>query len=181
MSIVKGVTYSEAWKEAAAIAPITRVILVTLEFLHPSFPADDIPRVVADRRNLTATLEADAPFHAGQAVWFTAMPIEVMLPEESTESAAPVVSMKLDNVSGILTPYLDMALETLEPIEVIIREYASDDTSSPARLPPIRMIVRSATVNESSVILQAAYSDPTNRGFPGKDYIALQYPGLSAR
>ena len=180
MSIVKGVSYSDAWKEAAAVAPVDRVILVTLEFNHSTF-GDQIPRIVADRRPFLAVLEADAPFNASELVNFAAIPVEVVLPEEGIESAAPVVTMKLDNVSGILTPYLDMALETLEPIKVIIREYASDVTTGPARLPPIHMVVRSATVGETAVILQAGYSDPTNTGFPSKEYIATQYPGLSAR
>jgi hypothetical protein len=150
-----------------------------MEFLHPTFT--DRPRIVADRQNFLGILEADAPYNAGELVQFAAMPIEVLLPEENMESAAPTVTMRLDNVAGILTPYLNMALETLDPIEVIIREFASDDNSAPARLPPIRMVVRSASVGETSVTLQAAYSDPANRGFPTKDYIATQYPGLIAR
>jgi hypothetical protein len=161
------------------VAPISRVILVTLEFNHPSFTVP--ARIVADRTDFLGVLESDAPFNAGEQVLFSALPVNVDLPEESTQSASPTVTISIDNVSGAIAPYFDLATATLIPITLIVREYASDDPSTPARLPPITMTVRGASVTEKQASIQAAYSDSTNRGFPSKEYTSREYPGLSAR
>lgn len=179
MPTIQGVTFTEAWAEAVAIAPINSVALVTLELNHPDF--DEPARVVADRQDFTCTLEADAPYNPGQEVTFIALPVEVLLPEESTEGTAPSVSVSIGDVSQVITPYLEKATASLTPAELIVREYISTRPEQPARVPVIRMIVTDVSVTERRVTLQASYLDPANRGFPTRSYSSAEYPGLAAR
>lgn len=177
MPTIQGVTYTEAWAEAVAIAPINAAILLALEFNHSAFT--EPARIVSDRADLVARLEADAPYNPSQYVTFTALPVDISLPEESTEAPKSSLTILVDNVSGILVPYLDLAIGTLEPVKVILREYVSTDLTTPARTPPIRMVVRAVQVTETRVAIEASYGDPSNRAFPGKNYITSEYPGLA--
>lgn len=170
---LNGVTLSEAYAEAAAAAPIDRVILNTYELTHPTF-AEPI-RIVNDHAPLTATLET------GETVEFVACPVEIVAPEESDSGRSPTISVRIDGVSSILAGQLDAAIGTMDRIGIIERIYASDDTSAPAVLPPLRLTLREVSVSEMTVTATAGFDDPINIGFPAKSYTSGEYPGLSAR
>lgn len=179
MPTVQGVTYSEAWAEAVTIAPIDKVILMTIELTHPLF--DEPARAVIDRVDFRATLEYDAPNNPGEEVLFIASPVEVTLPDENLDPSAPSITISVGDVGHVVSPYLELASSSLIPAEIILREYVSSDPSGPARVPVIRMTVTGATVTESGVTIQASYVDPANRGFPARSYTSKEYPGLSSR
>lgn len=179
-----GVTFSEAYAEAIAVAPATRAMLDTLEMRHSEFRDENgnpyAIRIVNDHEDLTATLEADAPMDAGEEVLFLALPIEVSGPDETDSSETPSISIAVDGVSQHVVKQLDLAVQTLEPVLITFRVYASDDTSGPAMLPAITMTLRDVEVGEMRITARASFFDPTNRAFPRQDYVAASYPGLSA-
>lgn len=175
---VQGVQYSEAWAEACAVAPIHRPILVTLEFLHPAFT--EPARLVADELDLEATLELDAPVDAGAEVLFRALPIQVLMPTES-EEGGQAFQLQLDGVSRVVAKEFDRALETLVPVQLIVREYAPDDAGGPCRIPPPRFEVSGGEVDETTVRVSAVMGERVNKGFPARDFIAAEYPGLTSR
>ena len=159
-------------------------MLETFELRHPGFRQDGapyVPRIVNDHANLTATLEADAPVDAGQAVLFTACGVEASGPDETDSGEAPAISISIDGVSSLLADQLDYAATSLDPVLMTIRIYASDDTSAPAVLPVTTMTLRDVVVTETRVTARAVLFDATNQIFPRAEYTRAQYPGLSAR
>ncbi len=174
-----GVSLSEAYAEAATRAPITRVMLATYELRHVSFDAPI--RIVNDYQNLDATLEVTAPENPGETVTFTALPVEVSGPDEKDTNEAPTIQVAIDGVSRQLAGQLDAAVQTFDLIYVTERIYASDDTTGPAVLPVLTLVLRDVEITEKRVTGQASFYDPTNRGFPRQEYTPDQYPGLSAR
>lgn len=91
----------------------------------------------------------------------------------------PLKKLRLDGVSSEILTRLDAALLSLEPVEVIERLYVSDDLTGPAILPPARALLRSGSVNETSVTIDIGFGDPANQPFPRKVYTRTEYPGLA--
>jgi len=168
-----GVSLSEAYAEAAAAAPVQRVMLATYALSHPAWDAPLY--IVNDFEPFTATLETV------QVVEFIPCPVEVTPPEQSDEGKAPMLSVRIDGVSGHIVRQLDLASGTLDSITLTERIYASDDPSAPAIMPPLVLVLRNVEASETTVSGQASFGDPANTGFPGKDYLSREYPGLSAR
>lgn len=168
-----GVSISEAYAEAAAVAPVNRAMLACYALSHPAW--DEPIYIVSDHQNFTATLET------GPTIEFIACPVDVIPPEESDSSKSPTIQVRIDGVSRILADQLDQAVGTADMITITERNYASDDPSAPAVLPPLVLTLRDVQVSETTVTAQAGFSDPVNMGFPSKDYLVREYPGLSAR
>lgn len=179
-----GVSFSAAYAEAVAVAPDHRVLLETLEMRHSAFrDAAGQPyalRIVNDRAEFIGTLEATAPMDAGQAVPFEPLPVRIAGPDETDSAETPSIGIAIDGVSGHAAAQLDLAVQTLEPVYVTVRYYASDDPSGPAMLPVLTMILRDVEVGETQVTGRLAMGDPANKAFPRKEYLPSQYPGLSA-
>lgn len=179
-----GVSFSEAYAEAIAVAPVGRVMFETLELRHSGFfDSNGAPyaiRIVNDHTNLRATLEAGAPLDASMEVEFVGLPIEVSGPDETDSGEAPSITIAIDGVSQHVVGQLDAAVQTLEPVLLTLRLYASDDTSGPAMLPVLTMTLRDVVVGETRITARATFFDPTNRAFPRAEYLAAQYPGLAA-
>lgn len=179
-----GVSFSEAYAEAIAVAPISRAMLETLEMRHSEFRDDAgspyAIRIVNDYNDFSARLEPGAPLNPAEVVLFKALPIEVSGPDETDSSEAPAITIAIDGVSGLVVPQLNRAIQTLEPVLLTLRIYASDDTSGPAMLPVLTMTLRDVLVGETRITARATFHDPTNRAFPRAEYTAAQYPGLAA-
>jgi len=182
---VHGVSMSEAFAEAATVAPVGRTLLETFELRHPSFTDEegnpDSIWVVNDHADLVARIEDDAPVRGGEQVRFVAVPVRAQLPEESDSGQTPTLMIEIDGVSQHVVPQLDAALRSLDPITVTLRIYAADDPSGPALYPSLTLTLREVEVSETTIRAQASFGDPANRGFPAKDYLAREYPGLVAR
>lgn len=176
---LRGVSFSEALAEAAAIAPISRVVLSTFELWHPTL--DEPVRIVNDYVPLMATLEADAPRNAGEEVEFLACPVSAARPEESDAAATPEVVITVANVSGIWSSALRRARGSAELWIIIERLYASDDTSGPAVLPPTSLTVTKTSISGTMVSLTASFGDAVNFSVPRATFTSRAYPGLSAR
>lgn len=159
-----------------AIAPIGRAMLYTVEINHPQL--SESLRAVLAHENITATLEADAPFNGGEEVTFYALPLGVQLPQESDQAPSPAVRVWLDGVSRYVADQLDYTVATLQQASMIVRVYASDDLTGPANNPPLNMDLTHIRLTEQRVEASASYSDPANRAFPAKNFNRKEYPGL---
>lgn len=166
----------EAIKEAYALAPTGVVILNTLEFRHPAFTQPI--RCVLDYQNLTATLEADAPVDAGQAVEFVAYAFDMTLPPVD-ESARPEILIVIDNVSREITDQLDAAAELPDKIELTYRPYLSTDTSAPQMDPPLHLVVTEVDADNARITARGTFGDYSNKRFPAEDYSTARFPGLA--
>lgn len=179
-----GFSYSQAIAQAYASAPEETVILDTLELRHPGFIQDGVNialRVVNDHDSLTACLEAAAPMNGGEYVLFSPVRFGFKRPAENDSGATQEVEISIGNVSRVLVPYLDMAKESREPIEVTYRPFVSTDLTGPHMNPPLTLLIRSISVDSLAVTARAGFGDLVNRRFPRVDYTAKRFPGLNAR
>lgn len=173
----RGVTLTEALQEAAAIAPIDRAMLVCFELWHESL-AEPI-RFVDDNAPLMATLESTAPRNAGEEVEFLACPVSMERPTESDSEASPTVSLSRPDVGGVLKGALDAARGSLEPWEIIERLYASDELTTPAKLPPLILELTTAEISGAAAKITAQFEDTANIAIPRITFRRSEYPGLS--
>ena len=172
----KGVTLTEALQEAAAIAPVQRAMLYAYELWHVSL--SEPVRFVNDLQDLTATLEADAPRDAGQEVTFVSCPLAFRRPAESDDAASPTVQLTRPDVASALAALLEAARGSTEPWHLIERLYASDDTSTPALLPPLSFELTQVVLKGSEAALAAQYDDDANVAVPRITFKREEYPGL---
>lgn len=170
-------TLSDALEEAYSSAPAEEVILHTLEIRHPDFTQPI--RVVRDHHDFTAYLEADAPENPGEEVTFIAMAFDFKLPEV-TKSTSPEIEIGLDNVSGEIIEYLDIAAQSIDLIEVTYRPYLASDRSGPSMNPPLTLTIRSVTADVFRVKAIAGFADLANRKFPNQVYDTERFAGLSS-
>lgn len=168
-----GVTLADAYAEAAASAPAHRSIIYTYELTHPSFESRIC--IVNAFEGITATTEN------GESVDFVACPVQVIPPPENDNAEAPSITVSIDGVSAAVAEQLESAAKTYDLIKITERIYVSDDLSAPAVLPPLSLTLQSVSITATRVTAQARFTDPINRGFPRKDYLPREYPGLTAR
>jgi hypothetical protein len=169
---------SAAIAEAYASCPADVVELSTIEVYHPTWAAP--VRLVRDRVNLTATLEASAPNDPGATVLFQAFPFDFTLPKRG--EGRQELRLQIDNASRLLMNVIEsMDLAADEPVRVIYRPYLSTDLSGPHMNPPLRLAVRSISVDLQRVVLSCGYADFANRKFPRRVYRVEEFPGLEAR
>jgi hypothetical protein len=181
---LNGVTYSEAYAEAAAYASITRVMLMTYELWHPVMSAP--VRVVVNQEAIDATLEDTAPRNAGEEVHFIASSVQAEIPEESDGSASPTLQVHVANVTRQLKQTLDAIRESNDPTirdarwQLIERVYASDDLTGPHRLPVFKLTVIRVATSGNRATLTAAYRDSANTAIPSATFTPERYPGLQS-
>lgn len=168
-----GVSLAQAYAEAAASAPLERAILCTYELTHPSFEAHIC--IVNAFEGISARLET------GEMVDFVACPVEVIPPAEKDDAEIPSITVNIDGVSAIIAEQLEQAARGSDLIQITERIYVSDDLSAPAVLPPLCLTLQNVTITSTRVSAQARFTDPSNTGFPKKDYLPREYPGLLAR
>lgn len=181
----RGVSYSEALAAAYASAPEDEVVLDTLEFIHPTFlDLSGNPtgiRVVNDNEELQAYLEADAPLNPGALATFSPVYFQFTRPPETDSGSLPEIQLRVDNVSRLLIPYLDTAVQSRVPITMIWRPYLASDLSGPHMSPVLSLTLRSISGDMNSMTARAGFTDLANRRFPWPEYTSKNFPGLSAR
>lgn len=177
MSITRnGVTFTEAYLEASAAAPINRAMLNTFDLYHPLVGHIYF---VADQTNLFANLEADAGnSRGGDQIEFLACPLRVKPPEESDTADTPDIILQVDNLSGLVSDALRLTRGSLVPWMIANRIYASDDLSGPAQLPPYVVEIVNAAIDETTVELTCNFGDAGNLGVPALTFNRIDYPGL---
>lgn len=177
-----GLSLSEALAEAAVTARIDYVKLVTYEIWHPSM---DVPvRFVDDWEPLAATLEGDAPRNAGETVTFGACSVQRPVVEESDKAQSPEVSLRIDNVTGVVTDALRTARASNDPDvrdapwQLIERAYINADTTAPAVIPVFKVTLIRVAMQGPTAVFTAAYKDSVNTSIPAITFTPESYPGL---
>lgn len=169
---------SPALAEAYASCPADVIELSTLEIYHPTWPAP--LRLVRDRQDLTARLEASAPNDPGAEVLFQAFPFDFTLPKRG--EGRQELRVTVDNATRLLMDLIEgMDLAYDQPVRVIYRPYLSTDLTAPHMNPPLRLAVRSIGVDQQRVALSCGYADFANRKFPRRVYRVEEFPGLESR
>ena len=161
-----------AEKEAYANCDSTEVHLVTLELNHPAFTQP--LRIVKDNTDLVAPLED------GSTVTFIAMSFDIVRPPVN-EEPDPSITIRVDNVSGTVTPYFELASRSGLEIELIFRPYVWDDVTDVATLlgDPLKLAVRNASADMRNISVTAAHINPANLSFPREKYTPDRFPGLA--
>lgn len=180
----QGITYSEALAAAYASAPEDEIILDTIELIHPLFTENGVQvgiRVVNDHSDLVATLEATAPLNPGEEVTFKACYFQFTRPAEDESATLPEVQLRVDNVSRILVPHLDVIKESRVPITIIWRPYLLTDLTGPHMNPPLSLTLRDVSGDMNSLTARAGFTSIVNRWFPASEYTARKFPSLVAR
>jgi hypothetical protein len=181
---VSGLSLSQALVQAATAAPAHRARLCCYELMHASrtYPI----RVVNDTVPLVATLEADAPRDASSEVTFSACRVSADIADESPDSPAGQVDLRIDNVSGHIMDMLRSALNhpsaavRAAPWELIERVYVSDETDGPAILPVFKVTPIRVTVSGAAAVISCRARNPSNRSIPAITFTPESYPGLVA-
>jgi len=173
-----GVQLSEALHEAAAVAPIARAMLDTLELFHPVGTPDGPIYVVNDPADFPAFKEAGAARDDGVEVLFMRAAMRVERAEQSDQHVTPTLRIVVPNVAGAAGEALRAARGSLDPWELIHRVYASDDAGAPAILPPLVLYVESFEVSSEAVTLVASFGDSVNVNVPRLTFNRNEYPGL---
>lgn len=167
-------TFEEAYADALANAPVDTVIHSTLEFRHVSF-TEPARVVAAQRTDLVATLEPDAPADGGQAVTFTAVAFD-FTPPEIGENGNPELKIEIDNIGRELIEQFDAATSVPEKVEVTYRAYLSTDLTRPHYV--LHLTVTGIECDVFRVTATAGFGDIVNRAFPLETYTAQRFPGL---
>ena len=180
----QGVSQSVALAEAYAHAKAAEPELITLALYHPTF-ADDAGAetaiyIVNDFSPLTATLEADAPLHAGQAVKFEAVPFKFVRPEESDSAAPAEITVEIENASKEIQRHFEHARESDSPVRVMVRTYLPSNTSAPHESPVPTFILKTVEVSMATISAKAGFGNLINERFPKRDYTRDSNPGLVA-
>jgi hypothetical protein len=173
-----GISLSEALHEAAVTAPAGRAMLSTFELYHPTGTPDGPVYVVSNSEAITATKESGAARDAGVAVEWLPVAITINRPEESDTASTPQITLTVSNVSGLMSAALRAARGSLVPWELLEREYASDDLTGPAALPPLLLYVTNADIEGETLTLTASFGDSANVSIPRLTFRRAEYPGL---
>lgn len=180
----RGIKHSDALAEAYAHSTSDDTDLITIALYHSSFKDEEGNPVaiycVNDFEDLEATIEPSASLHAGQQVTFRSMPFTFTAPEELDTGAPADVTLEIDSVSREVTPYLNAAIESDEPILVTIRLYMASDTSAPHEDPPMTLALKSPVVDVYKVSAKAGFGDLLSSSFPKFLYSRDSHPVLYA-
>lgn len=168
-------TLSLAIKEAYASAPASGVVYHTLEINHPAF-ATPI-RVVRDRIDLVAKLEAQAPVDRGNFVTFVGFGFDIVPPEVDTV-ALPQCTIEIDNVSREILANIELTTGSPDLITCIYRQYVEGYLTAPANDPPLQLVIHAISADPFKIRATAGFRDLSNKGFPGVDYTADVFPAL---
>lgn len=181
----RGVSFSEAITRAYATAPVTEVLINTLEFRHPVIvDADGNPtgrRIVNAHESVMATLEDTAPLNPGETVLFESCFFGIKKQSESDAGKMAQLTIVVANVNHLLMPYLEAQKASRTQVEVTYRPYLASDLSGPHYDPPITLTCTTFTADTRVCTITAGFSKLTNRRWPSVEYTAKNVPGLTAR
>jgi len=160
---------SDAIKEAFAVAPVTKVIYDTLEIRQATVQPSIF--LVRSHQVLQAVDEN------GVTRTFIPVGFSITLPPE-TKDGFRSLSIAIDNIGGSVVQFIQKALSSQVPVEVIYRPYLSDDLSRPAMNPPLVLYLTDIQITPTQVTGRATFMDVVNRRFPSELYTRARFPGL---
>ena len=177
---------TDAFAEAAALAPEEEIFYETLEFRHADFVDDngdpDSLWLVADTQDLTAPLEADAPVKGGQWVTFMRSAFSGAIRPAIEPGATPEIEITVDGVSRAIVEYLDLAMESATPLTVAYRPYLDSALSDGPQMDPVPTFeAAEITVSLTGIRIKARTGIDLRGAFPVKQYTITEFPGLAGR
>jgi hypothetical protein len=184
---------SEALKEAYSNASSDDVTLETLEIHHSTILDENNQptaiRIVRDYGvkidelpngqpvyGQMLTLESDAPLNAGQSVQFISCPFDFDFPGQE-EGRIPELNIRIENVTRLVSQYLDNMIATRESVSIIFRSYLLSDLSQPQYVLD-GFKIQTVASDAFSVTATARYEDLITKGFPSIFYTPERFPGL---
>ena len=172
--MVKAMTPAE--KEAYANADDTRITLYTIELYHPKFLDENGQTqplyIVNDNDPLTAEIDD------GSSVTFLPFGFTIQRPPIG-EEPDPSLNISVDNISGYLTPYLDIASRQPSRIRCVFRPYLVDQGAGTiTRLSSLSLSIRNASATMTRATLTAAFIYPANLPFPKETYSSDRFASL---
>lgn len=173
--------FKEAWREAIASAPSSVLLFRTIELQHPAFLEDGVPialRLAIDVVDRTLGIETGARFNAGTMQVFARCAFEASDPEVAP-GRVPESTVTIDNVSDLLMPYLNAAIEVRADLLLLYREHRSDMTAEPS-YGPVEFIMRQVTTAGTRVTGKAKLPDLANMSVPRRVYRPAEFPGIWA-
>ena len=167
---------SAAMQEAYASGDEGGVDLVVFVLNHPTFP-DPILVVSGTDEDLDLpTTDGGAPVtHTAVAFQYTPPGFDKDGPTDG--------KLSIDNVSGYLNEYLQMATGSTDALSVIIRRFhvaAQPNYVTPTTIDEelTGLIIRSVTLTATTAEGTLAYPDVREENFPKAVYTPQEYPGL---
>lgn len=164
-------TFSEAYLEAMAACPPSRRVFHTIEINHVSF---DAPAY------LVANVGDDMEFglETGATVMMLACPFESAWPEQR-EGQPPSTAIKVDNVNREMVPKIRAALGFRAYVIATLRQYTSDDLTSPA-FGPVEFQLMNIVMKGTTLTGTAVAKNLQNKRFPrlDKNYSYTQFSSL---
>lgn len=170
------VDYDEAAREAMASASDGGLFFTPLEITHPTLT--DPVRVVANSpEDLRFRLETDAPYNAGEEVWFTACPYNVRLPAHGL-LPDPYAVLTIDATPADLLQAAFNLANSSSPAQVIVREYLDKDKNEPKAV--LRMYMTNITASLQQMSAQLRILNAANVPFPPNIITREDFASLGA-
>lgn len=169
-----------AMEEAYAAAPADKVILHMVSLDHVSFPSP-INVIMGAETDVTVTLEDGVT-----QITLTADPDVVSMsriglfditPPGFSDDGPTDATLRVDNVSGKLRPYLKDAMSSGSSIDVTYRSYRSDVLTVPGEViegMKLKSVRLRATYAEGTL----TFEEVSTQAFPLLTYDRETYPGL---
>lgn len=171
--------WTAAWAEAAASCPTSHLVYETVELQHPAFVEMGSPialRFVLDKEERDLGIEAGAAFNPGTMQPFTPINFSASQPEFA-QGKVPECKIVIDNVGRQLMPYLNAAVRVRADLNLVFRQYRSDDVSEPC-YGPVQFVIRNVRITGARVEGTAKLADLANAKFPTRAYTTAEFPAL---
>lgn len=161
--------YTEALKEAYAIAPASKAVLHTIEISQDG--VQDPVYIVKSRRAWEARDED------GVLRQFLPVNFDFTLPA-ATEEGFQSLNLTVDNIGRRASDFAETAKTVEVPVMVIYRPYLSDDNTGPQMIPPLTLFLEDIQITELTVTGRATFMDIVNKKFPSEIYSRERFPSL---
>ncbi len=161
--------YTDAIKEAFALAPHNTVVLHTIEIRQPTVQN---PIYLVQARQSIVAVDEDGHSHTFEPVGFS-----FSLPP-SNEEGFRSLNVAIDNVGRRISAFVETAKSAKVPVEMWYRPYLSDDLTQPQMDPPLVLYLKELQITTAQVTGRATFMDVVNRKFPAILYTRARFPTL---
>lgn len=108
---------------------------------------------------------------------FEAGSLAIALPSKNT-SGMQTLNFGVAGVNSLVQKYMDLSLETGQPVAIIYREYLESDKMTPARKPYVMKLIGGTLEADGEAQLSAGFFDLLNLRWSRETYTAENAPGI---
>jgi hypothetical protein len=164
-------SYTDAVKEAYALAKRNNPVFETLEVLHSS--ASESFKLVKNNADMNLPLIEGGPLHLFQAAG-----LEIAL-SGSTGDSLQSMDIVIGNVNLVASDFLKKAIAIPnEPVLLKYRVYLASDLTKPHNDPPLISYLTSVKITSQQVSGSASFADIANKAFLTELYTLNSNPAL---